>query len=101
MNKKNTEPYLSKYLHSKGARLGLPVSGNFELTARCNFNCPMCYVHSSENDRDSLAKELTTEQWIELARQAKDQGMVFALLTGGEPFVRKDFFEIYGAMRRI
>ena len=34
-----------------------------------------------------------------LAREAKDKGMVFALLTGGEPFVRKDFFEIYEAMK--
>ena len=101
MNKKNAEPYLSRYLHNKGARLGLPVGGNFELTARCNFSCPMCYVHTAENDRCSLSKELTAEQWIELARQAKDQGLVFALLTGGEPFVRKDFFEIYGAMRRM
>lgn len=101
MNKKNAEPYLSRYLHNKGARLGLPVGGNFELTARCNFSCPMCYVHSAENDCGSLAKELTAEQWIELARQAKDLGMVFVLLTGGEPFARKDFFEIYGAMRRM
>jgi radical SAM protein with 4Fe4S-binding SPASM domain len=27
--------------------------------------------------------------------------MVFVLLTGGEPFVRKDFFEIYGAMKKM
>lgn len=39
------EPLLSSYLHAKGAMLGLPVSGTFELTARCNFSCPMCYVH--------------------------------------------------------
>ena len=61
MNKKNAEPYLSRYFHSKGARLGLPVGGNFELTARCNFHCPMCYVHSAENDCGAMAKELTTE----------------------------------------
>ena len=27
--------------------------------------------------------------------------MVFALLTGGEPLVRKDFFEIYDGMRKM
>ena len=101
MIKKNTEPYISTYLHNKGRRLGLPIAGNFELTARCNFNCPMCYVHLNQEDIDAQGKELSAEQWIEIARQAKDQGMMFALLTGGEPFVRKDFFEIYTAMRRM
>ena len=99
MKKVNTEPYISTYLHSKGRRLGLPIGGNFELTARCNFNCPMCYVHLQNDDIEAQGKELTAQQWIDLAREAKDKGMVFALLTGGEPFVRKDFFEIYEAMK--
>lgn len=99
--KKSTEPYLSTYLHSKGARLGLPIAGNFELTARCNFNCPMCYVHLKQEDIDAQGRELTARQWIDLARQARDKGMIFVLLTGGEPFVRKDFFEIYHAMKEM
>ncbi len=100
MTQKNrTEPYLSAYLHSKGIRLGIPISGTFELTARCNFRCPMCYVHL--NQPDVAQRELTARQWIDLGRQARDQGMVFLLLTGGEPFVRKDFFEIYGALKQM
>ncbi len=98
MQRKQTEPYLSTYLHSKGRRLGLPIGGTFELTARCNFNCPMCYVHLNRCRAD---QELTARQWIDLAREARDRGMVFALLTGGEPFVRRDFFEIYGAMKKM
>ena len=99
MKKVNTEPYISTYLHNKGRRLGLPIGGNFELTARCNFDCPMCYVHLKNDDIKAQGKELTAQQWIDLARAAKDKGMVFALITGGEPFVRKDFFEIYEAMK--
>ena len=101
MIKRNTEPYIATYLHNKGRKLGLPISGSFELTARCNFNCPMCYVHLSKEDVEAQGKELTAKQWIELARQAKEQGMIFALLTGGEPFVREDFFEIYEAMKEM
>ena len=101
MQRKQTEPYLSTYLHSKGKNRGLPIGGNFELTARCNFDCPMCYVHLKQEDIDAQGMELTTQQWIDLARDARDQGMVFALLTGGEPFVRKDFFEIYSAMKEM
>lgn len=101
MERRRTEPYMSTYLHAMGSKLGLPIAGNFELTARCNFNCPMCYVHLSQEDIDAQGKELTAQQWIELARQAKEKGMVFALLTGGEPFVRKDFFEIFDAMKAM
>ena len=101
MSERRSEPYLSTYLHSRGGKLGLPVSGNFELTARCNFHCPMCYVHLKQEDIDAAGKELTAGQWIDIARQARDRGMMFALLTGGEPFVRKDFFEIYEAMKNM
>lgn len=101
MKKRSTEPYISTYLHSKGRKLGLPIGGNFELTARCNFDCPMCYVHLKQEDIDAQGRELTAQQWINLARQARDRGLIFALLTGGEPFVRKDFFEIYHAMKEM
>ena len=96
-----TEPMMSTYLHNRGAKMGLPIGGNFELTARCNFRCPMCYVHLSGEEIAARGRELTAEQWISLARQARDEGLMFALLTGGEPLVRKDFFEIYGAMKDL
>lgn len=92
---KNTssEPWMSTYLHSKGNQLGLPISGTFELTARCNFNCKMCYVH--QNDSVNKKNELTADQWLSLAKEASSKGMIFLLLTGGEPFLRSDFEEIY------
>ena len=101
MTRKSTEPYLAKYLHNKGNALGLPISGNFELTARCNFNCPMCYVHLTNEQVQQLGGELTAQQWLDIARTARDKGMIFALLTGGEPLIRKDFFEIYDGMRKM
>ena len=87
------EPLWSNHIHRKGAALGLPIAGNFELTSNCNFNCKMCYVHSA-NHKEALS----TEDWIALGRTARDAGMVFLLLTGGEPFLRTDFKEIYSAL---
>lgn len=98
MSHNPSEPYISTYLHSRGRALGLPVSGNFELTARCNFDCPMCYVHKQGADAGG---ELTARQWLQIAREARDAGMLFVLLTGGEPFVRKDFFEIMEGMQEL
>ena len=101
MKKSNIEPQIATYLHSKGRRLGLPIAGNFELTARCNFNCPMCYVHLSEEEVRRQGGELTAQQWLQIAKDARDRGMVFALLTGGEPLMRRDFFEIYSGMKEM
>lgn len=89
------ESVTSRYLHAKGHRLGLPISGTFELTPRCNFNCKMCYVHLPEAEQRRRGQELAAAQWISFAEQARDAGTVFLLLTGGEPVLRKDFEEIY------
>ena len=37
----------------------VPISGTFELTPRCNFNCNMCYVHIAENRIHKSAVSLT------------------------------------------
>lgn len=75
----------------------IPVSGFFELTARCNFRCKMCYVCNTDNTDYAKKNELSTEQWIRLGREAREAGLFFLTLTGGEIFLRKDFFEIYEA----
>jgi hypothetical protein len=40
MDTSSIEPRLSSYLHAKACRAGTPLSGNFELTARCNRAMP-------------------------------------------------------------
>lgn len=99
MIKRSAEPYIATYLHQKAYQQGKPVAANFELTARCNFNCPMCYVHQSGTQ--TANKELTAQQWLSLARQMRDEGVLFVLLTGGEPFIRSDFFEIYRGLKEM
>ncbi len=96
-----SEGYLKQYLLKKGTARGAPVSGTFELTARCNFSCKMCYIHAKENDKEMLHRELSADQWLELGRQAVDAGMVYLLLTGGEPMLRADFARIYEGMAKM
>ncbi|MCX6362066.1 MAG: radical SAM protein [Armatimonadetes bacterium] len=78
-----------------------PVSGTFELTARCNLACGMCYIRKPANDPHERANELTAAQWVDVTQQAVDAGMVFLTLTGGEILIRKDFFELYEPMTRM
>ncbi len=101
VRKRSDEPRIVTYLHNKAGKMGLPVGATFELTSRCNFNCPMCYVHQCGQNAEARKKELTTEQWIDIARQTREKGTIFVLLTGGEPFLREDFFEIYSAMKKM
>ena len=85
-----------KYVLTRRCALrGIPVSGIFELTPRCNLSCKMCYVRLTPAEMEPLGQELTAEQWLDLGRQAKDAGMVLLLLTGGEPTLREDFPYIY------
>ena len=74
---------------------GVAISGVFELTARCSLQCKMCYVCKPAKDDEAITKERTSSDWINLAREARDAGMLYILLTGGEVFLRNDFREIY------
>lgn len=86
---------ISQMLSRKAAVRGIPLHGTFELTSRCNFSCKMCYVHGMENMEQLEQQELTTQEWLDIARQAKEAGMLFLLLTGGEAMLRRDFIELY------
>lgn len=92
---------IRRSLCRKCAGLGIPVSGIFELTPRCNLQCRMCYVRLTPEEMKPLGQERTTAQWLALAEQARDSGMAFLLLTGGEPTLRSDFSELYEALAQM
>lgn len=79
----------------------IPLNGAFELTSRCNFNCRMCYVHDKSEDKSLIRRELTADQWIGIAEDAREAGMLNLVLTGGEIFLRSDFKDIYERLSRM
>ena len=98
---KNSVP-LTSMLSSKASRLKVPISGTFELSPVCNFTCKMCYVRKTKKEVEEHHRPMVTlEQWLEIARQAREQGMLFLLLTGGEPFVWPEFWELYEALIKM
>jgi len=88
-------------ISDNAVRNNIPISGQFELTARCNLRCKMCYVCRAANDQAAISRELTAVEWINLAREAQKAGMLYLLLTGGEVFIRPDFQEIYEEMLKL
>lgn len=83
-----------KTLKADARKNGTPIYAVFELTARCNFNCKMCYIHNMDNSA-AKEKELNTAAWKSIFDQAISEGLLFALLTGGECLLREDFDELY------
>ena len=92
---------IKQTLCRKAAFRNIPVNGAFELTPRCSLNCKMCYIRMTPEQMRPIGRERTAEEWIDLARQAVNEGLTFLLLTGGEPFVRGDVFEIIAALLRM
>lgn len=95
------EPMATEYLSRKAAMLGLPLSGTFELTPVCNMACKMCYVRMTKAQQESIAPLATTEQWLSLAQDAQSQGMLYLLLTGGEPFLRPDLPDMLRELQKL
>ena len=71
-----------------------PVSGQWELTCRCNLRCVMCYTDCF-NTPDRLREELSFHEIVRIMDEIQEAGCLEITLTGGEPLARKDFLDIY------
>lgn len=93
---------LSDYLYSKASLRRVPLMGTFELSPVCNFSCRMCYVRKTMAQITREGKSLIPWQsWLELARDCHREGMLFLLLTGGEPFLYPGFRELYTRLHEM
>lgn len=93
---------VTQYLYTKASRAKMPLSGTFELSPVCNFACRMCYVRKSVKEvKEHSRSILTLEQWLEIAREACDAGMLYILLTGGEPLLWPEFWTLYEKLHQM
>ena len=79
----------------------IPLGGSLELLPLCNMNCDMCYVRLSHKEMEQKGRMRTAEEWLELAKEMKEQGVLFLLLTGGEPFLYPDFKKLYRGLAQL
>lgn len=94
MNTKPVVPPVTEYLYQKASAFGIPLSGTFELIPVCNMDCKMCYIRLSTQEQEAIGPLATAEQWLRLGEAAKEKGMLYLLLTGGEPFLHPQFRQI-------
>lgn len=85
---------LSKVTLAKAALFqNAPVYVQFYVTARCNLTCEQCNIIYANSD----VRECTIDEIQHIADNFARMGVAIVLLTGGEPFARKDLPEIIGA----
>ncbi|MBF0314861.1 MAG: radical SAM protein [Oligoflexia bacterium] len=66
------------------------------LTPDCNLTCQMCYASKIKKENTLL---LTPADYGRLMEDARKLGAFSVILTGGEPTLRPDFFEIVSVLR--
>lgn len=72
----------------------LPLVGQWELTCRCNLKCIMCYTDCF-NTPGMIRQELSFPEILRIMDDIHEAGCMELCFTGGEPFARPDFLDIY------
>jgi radical SAM protein with 4Fe4S-binding SPASM domain len=86
---------LLQEMSERALRLGVPLSVQLDLTYRCNEQCVHCYLDHDDHG------EMTTAEIKHLLKEMAEAGVFILTLSGGEIFLRKDFFEILECARAL
>jgi AdoMet-dependent heme synthase len=86
---------LMQQLNQRALAHGVSISVHLDVTYRCNERCEHCYLE--HDDRG----EMTTAEIRDLLEQLAEAGVFFLTLSGGEPLVRDDCFEIIEYARAL
>lgn len=72
------------------------------ISSSCNLFCKGCYARENKSCGESLQnQQMTSERWESIFNEAKELGVSFILLAGGEPFMRKDVIEKAAKLKEI
>ena len=69
----------------------IPVFLIASITSSCNLHCTGCYSRANDACNDEVpSNQLSDDEWEDIFTQAKDIGISFIVLAGGEPMIRED-----------
>lgn len=79
-------------IHQKLSRF--PIVGELELTFACPIRCDYCYT-DCYNTPEHIKQQMSFEEIQRILDIMRREGTIWLLFTGGDPLMRKDFFDIY------
>ncbi|MFA6104634.1 MAG: radical SAM protein [Victivallaceae bacterium] len=65
-----------------------------DLTYRCNNDCRHCWLRLSPGSKER-SEELSTTELLDIVNQSRKLGVGSFAISGGEPMLRNDFYEIF------
>ncbi len=77
-----------RYPNAYPGIMTVPETVEINLTGKCNLHCRYCYY----NESMEKASDLSTDKWLGFFEELGSIGVRKVRLSGGEPFIRKDFF---------
>ena len=92
-----THPHTKQHPHGHGHPGGKPGDGPtlrlvaWEITRNCNLSCVHCRAAATHGP---YTGELDTQACLTLLDQISEAGDPIVILTGGEPLLRSDIFEV-------
>ena len=92
---------LTQSLIDKSTAEKIPIKMAIELTPECNLGCKMCYIRLNKDEMKKIGRLLTADEWIEIAKEAADEGTLFITITGGEPLLHPEFEKIYTELSKM
>ena len=96
---------MMKGIEKYGVRIPFTPAGPFEIvwnfTYQCNLRCKHCYENAGGKKRPELSTD-EAKQVLDTLSRIAGIGLLALSFSGGEPLVRKDFFELAAyAKKRI
>jgi radical SAM protein with 4Fe4S-binding SPASM domain len=78
----------------------VPLVVSWNVTRKCNLKCSHCYINATHEE---LENELNTEEAKVLIDQISEVSRPLLILSGGEPLLRQDVFELirYGTEKGL
>ncbi len=78
----------------------VPLIVSWNVTRKCNMKCSHCYINAGAGE---LKNELNTEESKRLIDQIAEVSRPLLILSGGEPLLRSDIYELirYGTQKGL
>ena len=89
---------LADNLKENVLKIKVPTTVTLAVTYRCPLDCIHC--SAEQRRKDDTRPELSTDEMKRAIRESVDLGVVNVTLTGGEPLLRKDIYQLIAEVDR-